>query len=629
MALALNSNRFHMSAPSSSVDRRPVSTVAIIGNDAVLAATPATPVQLAHACLRRGFTIAVPVSWGDELIASETVRRLAARDRGPAVMCVCPFVRSRLLAPGPDLAPFLVSLVSPPVATARYVRAAYGDHGVHITYIGGCPGANDPAIDERLTPDAFLADLAEHGIALSEQPLVFDSIVPPDRRRWCSLPGGTPTAEMLWTDGDTRALVEIDRDDVSTDLAQHIIAQEHVLLDLAPALGCACSGAIGTIPARNARSAVTAVEPPRALGPVVDPPPTLSLSIPVAGVSGTDGASGVAEVAERASLGDATAAMTAPSPSDYSTDTATNRGERDEVTTADSVAPSAAIGADSDLEESCTDASVIDANRADAGTADTPIAEASDESPFSAEVPVDLSVGETAADLRPGAHGTERAATEVIVTTYAARDEVIREAVLTIEPELADRVSPIQSTERSRAAHGFASSRVRRRTPMPMPARQPGTSIPKALSSDGRALPRAYVAKRRTPPGGAPSIVEEPDGRADALQAAAASDTPVAEPEFSAPVASDTVVTHDPAPAAADPEQPVAIESKNQPLAAPQDTGAPAPEPPPRQSGDQSPHSNSSTTARAAAGSDHNPSAIIVLVVALIALGFFVFRSLG
>jgi hypothetical protein len=270
-----------MSASLPSADRRPVSTVAIIGNDAVLAAAPATPVQLAHACLRRGFTVAVPASWGDELIAAETVRRLAARERGPAVMCVCPFVRSRLLATGPDLAPFLVSLVSPPVATARYLRAVYGAHGVHITYIGTCPSAEDAVIDVRLTPDAFLADIAENGIALSEQPLVFDSIVPPDRRRWCSLPGGAPTAEILWSDSDPRTLVEIDRDDVSTDLAQHIITREHVLLDLAPGLGCVCTGAISSLPARSARVAVTAVEPPRALGPVIDPTPVVSLDVPV------------------------------------------------------------------------------------------------------------------------------------------------------------------------------------------------------------------------------------------------------------------------------------------------------------------------------------------------------------
>src|SRR5215204_5905632 len=109
-----------MPASTPTVDRRSIPAVAIIGNDAVLVAAPATPVQLAHACLRRGFSVAVPASWGDELLASEAMSRLASRDRGPAVMCVCPYVRARLLAPGPDLAPFLVSLVSPPVATARY-----------------------------------------------------------------------------------------------------------------------------------------------------------------------------------------------------------------------------------------------------------------------------------------------------------------------------------------------------------------------------------------------------------------------------------------------------------------------------------------------------------------------------
>lgn len=272
-----------MTASPPADDRRPIATVAIIGNDALLAAAPATPVQLAHACLRRGFTVAVPVTWGDELLAAEAVRQLSSRARGPAVMCVCPFVRSRLLAPGPDLAPFLLSLVPPPVATARYLRTVYGDRGVHITYIGACPGADDQTIDARLTPDTFLGELADHGISLAEQPLVFDSIVPPDRRRWCSLPGGVPSAEVLWSDTDTRTLVEIERDDVSTDLAQHIIARDHVLLDLAPSLGCSCSGSIPSLTPRSARVAVTALEPPRALSPVIEPPVVIPLDVPVSG----------------------------------------------------------------------------------------------------------------------------------------------------------------------------------------------------------------------------------------------------------------------------------------------------------------------------------------------------------
>jgi hypothetical protein len=42
-------------------------SLVILGTDAVLAAAPATPVQLAHACLAAGYGAAVPASWGDEL----------------------------------------------------------------------------------------------------------------------------------------------------------------------------------------------------------------------------------------------------------------------------------------------------------------------------------------------------------------------------------------------------------------------------------------------------------------------------------------------------------------------------------------------------------------------------------
>jgi hypothetical protein len=86
---------------------------------------------------------------------------------------------------------------------------------------------------------------------------------------------------ILWADSDTRTLIEIDHEDVSTDLAQHIITHEHVLLDLAPGLGCACSGAIGSVPSRSARVTVTALEPPRAFGPIIDPTPLVSLDVPV------------------------------------------------------------------------------------------------------------------------------------------------------------------------------------------------------------------------------------------------------------------------------------------------------------------------------------------------------------
>src|SRR3954462_4333696 len=94
--------------------------VAVIGADAALAARPATPVQLAHACLKAGFSTAVPASWGDELVATECLRQLGNRSASPAVFCACPLVSRRLFAPGPELSPFMISTVPPPVATARY-----------------------------------------------------------------------------------------------------------------------------------------------------------------------------------------------------------------------------------------------------------------------------------------------------------------------------------------------------------------------------------------------------------------------------------------------------------------------------------------------------------------------------
>ena len=448
-------------------DRRSIPTVAIIGNDAVLVAAPATPVQLSHACLRYGFSIAVPATWGDELIAGEALRQLASRTKGPAVMCVCPYARSRLLTPGPDLEPFLVSLASPPVATARYLRAVYGEHGVHITYIGACPGGADPVIDVRLTPTAFLADLADRGIPLSEQPLVFDSIVPPDRRRWCSLPGGVPSAEMLCSDTDTRTLVEIDRDDVSTDLVQHIMTREHVLLDLAPSLGCACSGAIGSLAPHSARGAVAALEPPRAPGPVVDLAVVVSLDVPPAPptsapVTGSPPAAREADLLER---------------------------QLDQLLGVQATDPLSERATEAEFEAE------LDADLADLLATSRSIPQAPSSAPASSDAgprrPTSESMAvaaETSAVIASDALGPQSDVGEVgvVATAVSEQDD---------HPISANRAEPPRRS-------------VRRRTPVSAPPRYSGSSIPKATSTDGRALPRAYVAKRRTPSMGIPTIDE-------------------------------------------------------------------------------------------------------------------------
>jgi hypothetical protein len=502
-----------MTASLPAVDR-PTPTVAIVGTDAVLAAAPATPVQIAHACLRRGFTVAVPASWGDELVAAETARQLTTRDRGPAVMCVCPFVRARLLGPGADLAPFLVSLVSPPVAVARYLRSAYGERGVHVTYIGACPGADDPSIDARLTPDAFIADLAERGIALSEQPLVFDSIVPPDRRRWCSLPGGVPNPEVLAGETDGRILIEIERDDVTAELAQHIIAREHVLLDLAPGLGCACSGAIGLVSPNRARAAVAAAEPPRALSPVIDSGATVSLNIPV-----------LPPTTRHASTPRSIVSTVVPDTTmervlDELLGTGAASDDEQRGSPAEIVGASAVIVDLPPLPPVPVDY-VIDAPPVIApGDTDRDTASSSpdDETDRATAMGIgpaaDIEV-ESAVETEPSVIETSDPATVVDepdgfvlgndVSTHEPGSNVSATVPASPEPAVDEPIAPIGSVEATDAVE----SHVRRRTP-PAMLRYPSTSVPKTTVANGRPLPRAYVAKRRTPPAGAMTISATP-----------------------------------------------------------------------------------------------------------------------
>jgi hypothetical protein len=261
--------------------------VAILGTDALLAASPATPVQLAHACLQAGFASVIPASWGDELIAAATLRRLPVFGNGPVVHCSCPIVAHRLLTVGGDLRPALLSLVPPPIATSRYLRTLSRPSQLRVTYIGSCPGAVDASIDIRMTPEALIAMLAERGIVPEDQPLVFESVIPPDRRRFLSQPGGLPAADALWNEHGSRTLVEVGGEDLVAELAQHLLSGKNVLIDAATHLGCYCSGATDDSTPADARSSVVAHEPPRSTSPVVEERAPIELDSHVPAVSRT------------------------------------------------------------------------------------------------------------------------------------------------------------------------------------------------------------------------------------------------------------------------------------------------------------------------------------------------------
>lgn len=262
--------------------------VVILGNDAQLAARPATPVQLAHACLAAGFEAAIPASWGDELVASATLAVLSHGGARPAIHCSCPHVARRVLASGSELAPHLVSLVAPPVAAARYVRL-HSRGELRITYVGRCPAAADDSIDARLTPEELLAQFSDRGIELTAQPEVFESVIPPDRRRHLSQPGGLPSAEILWTRARC-ATATIGGGEFASELADLILAGSDTLIDPALAVGCVCSGVVRGADSLGARAAVTAIEPPRSAHSVVEEAgaPRLELVLPVLARAVTD-----------------------------------------------------------------------------------------------------------------------------------------------------------------------------------------------------------------------------------------------------------------------------------------------------------------------------------------------------
>jgi hypothetical protein len=267
--------------PRGAPQSQTVPSVIILGADAVFAALPATPVQLAHACQRLGYASAFPASWGDELVAGACLSELADRNADPAILCSCPLVRERLLRAGDDLAPWMISLVAPPVAVARYLRSAYGARMLHITYAGSCPGAGDASIDERISPADLLALCRERGVSPAAQPQFFESILPPDRRRSLSMPGGSPSDEALRDRAGGRMLAELSAEDPMAELADRMMSRAQLLVDLAPHVGCACSGIGAAVGGRDERRQLIVLEPPRSRDPVVDLTVDLDLLVPV------------------------------------------------------------------------------------------------------------------------------------------------------------------------------------------------------------------------------------------------------------------------------------------------------------------------------------------------------------
>lgn len=276
--LAIRGNPVHDSlqpsgpGPNRLTETAPVRLL-LMGADALAASRPATPVQMAHACLQLGFDSVIPASWGDELAAAALLDELSLRGaRGearPLLLVSCPHVAQRVLANGEELRDQLLAVAPPPVALARYLRALAGDQAVQLTWAGECPAVEAAGLDAHLSAGQLLGALQGAGIDPARQPLEFEDVIPPDRRRHFSRPGGVPTKEAVEAVAGDWRLVEVVDQDLVTTLAGLLLRDDPVAVDVATRVGCACAGARGECGA-EVRDAIEALEPPRSSAPVVD-----------------------------------------------------------------------------------------------------------------------------------------------------------------------------------------------------------------------------------------------------------------------------------------------------------------------------------------------------------------------
>ncbi len=257
------------------VSASPFST-AILGNDAFLAATPALPVQLMHAALAAGFDAVVPASLGDELVAGETLRIAQLRGRRPVVQCACPFSLIQLCKREANLADVTIPVAPSAVALARALRHDRAEPQ-HITYIGACPGAQDQAIDLQILPEAFLRGLERKGVSPASQPDVFSDRLPPDRRRYLSLPGGAPRPELVEALLRRNVIALTGRMNPLLAVADALFDGGVTMIDPAGAYHCSCAGSDGSRSVAEGRMAIERLEPLRATSPIFEAPAWLDL----------------------------------------------------------------------------------------------------------------------------------------------------------------------------------------------------------------------------------------------------------------------------------------------------------------------------------------------------------------
>ena len=234
---------------------------------------------------RRDTSNVVPASWGDELVAAGVSAPFAEIRHGPRDPVQLPdrrasIARRRRRSAARDAAARFTA------GRARAVRARALTSDAHR---GSRTSAAAPARSTSRSTFACRpsADrmLAERQIVLDDQPRVFESIIPPDRRRYSSQPGGVPSAERLWTDLGSRAFVEVETDDFVSEYRAASSRRRTVLDGRGAATRlCLQRRGAGHPAARCARLRVVALEPPRSNAAVVEEQTPLDLDLPIPAV---------------------------------------------------------------------------------------------------------------------------------------------------------------------------------------------------------------------------------------------------------------------------------------------------------------------------------------------------------
>ena len=243
---------------------------------------PATPEQVINSCFAIGFASVYFENLGDELVAAEYWRLWTDGEGKSWIRSTSPIVVNYCRTKVPELLPFLAPVVTPPSATARYVRHLE-DRDRRIVYAGiGAPGENGPedAVDLALSLRELEELFESAGVDPAEQPHTLGRM-PPERRRHLSLPGGLPLRLVSEQPQTSRRFRRERGLDVLPALARAVIGEESALgfVDVLPFEGNLGHPAYGLPEDLYWRKEVAELsDPPRSREPVVQQLEGLDLS---------------------------------------------------------------------------------------------------------------------------------------------------------------------------------------------------------------------------------------------------------------------------------------------------------------------------------------------------------------